>query len=108
LIEQLPVTALRDWLADTTRPMPLIIDVRESWEHAVCQLPDARLLPMQQVPAHSEELPRDRDLVLVCHHGMRSMHVADYLESLGFTRLFNLTGGIAAWAEEVDPAMAQY
>ena len=108
MIEQLPATALRDWLADQTRAMPLIIDVREAWEHAVCNLPDARLLPMQQIPAHADALPRDRDIVVMCHHGMRSYQVADYLESRGFTRLYNLSGGIAAWAEAVDPQMARY
>jgi rhodanese-related sulfurtransferase len=108
LIEQLPATALRDWLSDDTRAMPLIIDVREPWEHAVCNLPQAQLLPLQEIPARAGALPRDRDIVLMCHHGMRSMHAADYLESAGFTRLYNLCGGIAAWAEEVDPQMTQY
>lgn len=108
MIEQLPATALHEWLADKKRAAPLIVDVRESWEHAICKLPDAQLVPMQQVPARIDELPRERDIVVVCHHGMRSYQVAEFLAGEGFTRLYNLSGGIAAWAEEVDPEMAQY
>lgn len=108
MIEELPVTALREWLDDKSRAVPLIVDVREAWEHAICKLPDAQLVPMQQIPARVAELPRDRDIVVMCHHGMRSFQVADYLVSVGFTRLFNLSGGIAAWAAEIDPQMAQY
>lgn len=108
MIEELSVTALRKWLDDKTRTLPVIVDVREPWEHAICSLPEARLVPMQQIPARVDELPRERDIVVVCHHGMRSWQVADYLVSVGFTRLYNLSGGIAAWAQEVDPQMAQY
>ena len=108
LIEQLPATALRDWLDDTQRAAPLIVDVREPAEHAICALAEALLIPMQQIPARVKDLPQDRDIVLYCHHGMRSYQVAEFLASAGFERLFNLDGGIAAWAEEVDPQMPQY
>jgi rhodanese-related sulfurtransferase len=108
LIEQLPATALQAWLADDRRAKPLIVDVRESWEHAICKLPDASLIPMQQIPARIDELPRDRDIVVVCHHGMRSYQVAEFLTGAGFTRLYNLAGGIAAWSTEVDPQVPQY
>ena len=53
------------------------------------------------------ELPHDRDIVLLCHHGMRSLQVANFLHSKGLSRLYNLSGGIAAWAADVDPAMAK-
>ena len=108
MIEQLPVTALHEWLADGGRAAPLILDVREPWETMICQLAQARLLPMQEIPSRWNELPHDRDIVVLCHHGMRSLQVADYLQSKGLNRLYNLTGGIAAWAEQVDPAMARY
>jgi rhodanese-related sulfurtransferase len=101
LIEQLPVTALHDWLADGGRAAPLILDVREPWEHAICRIEQARLLPMQEIPAH-------RDIVVLCHHGMRSLQVAIYLRDAGLERLYNLDGGIAAWAEQVEPTMARY
>ena len=108
MIEQLPVTALHEWLTDDVRAKPLIVDVREPWENVICSLPNSQLVPMQQIPALWNELPRDRDIVVFCHHGMRSLQVATYLESMGFNRLYNLSGGIAAWAEQIDPAMARY
>ena len=63
---------------------------------AVCALPHAQLIPLNEMPARMNELPRDRDIVLLCHHGMRSYHAAEFLQGSGFTRLFNLHGGIAA------------
>ena len=108
MIEQLPVTALHEWLADGGRAAPLILDVREPWETVICQLAQARLLPMQEIPERCAELPRDRDIVVVCHHGMRSLQVAHYLRDAGIERLYNLDGGIAAWAEQVEPTMARY
>ena len=108
MIEQLPATALHDWLADNGRAAPLILDVRDPWEHAICRIEQARLLPMQEIPARCSELPRDRDIVVLCHHGMRSLQVANFLRDSGIERLYNLDGGIAAWAEQVDPTMARY
>jgi rhodanese-related sulfurtransferase len=108
LIEQLPATALREWLADAARPAPLIIDVREPWEHAICRIEGAQLLPLQEIPARLSELPRDRDIVLLCHHGMRSLHAANFLQDAGLSRLYNLSGGINAWSEEVDSSVALY
>lgn len=108
MIAELPPTALNEWLHDSTRAAPLVLDVRESWEHALCSIAGARLVPMQEIPTRWSELPRDRDIVVLCHHGMRSLQVAQYLESVGLERLHNLNGGIAAWADEVDPSMAQY
>ena len=108
MIKQLPATALNEWLHDSARVAPLVLDVRDPWEQALCSLTDARSIPMQEIPARWNELPRDRDIVVVCHHGMRSLQAAHYLESVGLKRLYNLSGGIAAWANEVDPSMAQY
>jgi len=108
LIEQLPATALRAWLDDKSRSAPLILDVREPWEHDICHIADAQLLPMQEIPARWTELPKDRDIVVLCHHGMRGFQVAEYLHREGLTRVSNLSGGIAAWAEQVDPTMAHY
>ena len=66
------------------------------------------LLPMQQIPSRLQELPADADIVVVCHHGMRSLQVAQFLKQSGLERVFNLSGGIAAWAAQVDPDMPQY
>ena len=108
MIEQLPATALRLWLDDKARAAPLIVDVREPWEHDICRIANSLLVPMQEIPARLKELPQDRDIVVMCHHGMRSLQVASYLQSVGLSRVYNLSGGIAAWADQVEPAMQRY
>jgi len=108
LIRQLQATELQEWLADTTREQPLVLDVREPWEHEVCNIAGSRLLPMQEIPARVQELPADTDIVVLCHHGMRSLQVAQFLKQSGLERVSNLSGGIAAWAAQVDPDMSQY
>jgi len=91
-----------------TDPRPLVLDVREPWEYAVCHIDDAELVPMRQIPAALENLDPGRETVVVCHHGIRSYHVARFLEQAGFSRVINLEGGVAAWARDVDPTMATY
>ncbi|MEI8277886.1 MAG: rhodanese-like domain-containing protein [Hyphomicrobiales bacterium] len=108
MIRQLQATELQEWLADTTREQPLVLDVREPWEHEVCNIAGSRLLPMQEIPARVQELPADTDIVVLCHHGMRSLQVAQFLKQSGLERVSNLSGGIAAWAAQVDPDMSQY
>lgn len=87
---------------------PLLLDVREPWEHALCQLAGSTLIPMNQVPSRLSALDAGSDVVVICHHGVRSMQVAMLLEHHGFGSVYNLTGGVDAWAHEVDPAMTQY
>ena len=108
MIRQLQATELQEWLADTTREQPLVLDVREPWEHEVCNIAGSRLLPMQDIPARVKELPVDTAIVVLCHHGMRSLQVAQFLKQSGLERVSNLSGGIAAWAAQVDPDMPQY
>lgn len=88
----------------------LLLDVREPWEFAICKLPDSELLPMGQVPVavQRRSLPVDRDIVVICHHGIRSRQVAMFLEHYGYEKVINLRGGLDAWARELDPAMATY
>lgn len=106
MISQLTVQALQQRLITGERP--IIVDVREGWEYALCALPDSLHLPMALVPQQLERLPRDNDIVVVCHHGVRSQMAAGVLRRNGFTRLYNLRGGIDAWAREIDPQMAVY
>jgi rhodanese-related sulfurtransferase len=87
---------------------PLLLDVREPWEFQLCALDDAQLIPMGQIPARLQELDPQREIVVVCHHGVRSNQVAYYLARQGFTRLYNLAGGVDAWAREIDRDMAVY
>ena len=107
-MEQLSCVALKAWLDDPARPRPVLIDVREPWEFELCRIEGAQLLPMGSVPSRMQELDPDADMVLICHHGMRSMQVGMFLQQQGFSRLRNLSGGIAAWAAQVDPAMPTY
>jgi adenylyltransferase/sulfurtransferase len=87
---------------------PLIIDVREAWEHNIASLPGATLIPMNTVPARMGELDRNAEIVVYCHHGVRSWNVAAYLAQNGFANVKNLTGGIDSWARRVDPSMRKY
>lgn len=86
----------------------VLLDVRESWELKIASIPGALHIPMQDVPDQLEKLPRDADLIVLCHHGNRSRVVARFLEQNGYQRVFNLAGGIDAWAGELEPGMAQY
>ena len=87
---------------------PVLLDVREPWEYAICHLPGTVLIPMRDLPARMNELNQDAEIVVICHHGVRSYHAARYLETVGFGVVINLSGGMAAWAGEVDPAMPRY
>ena len=86
-----------------------LIDVREPWEFAAAKIEGSLLMPMGDVPsrAHQELDPEER-LVVVCHHGMRSMNTTVWLRNQGFEQAQSLRGGIDAWAAEVDPAVPRY
>ena len=86
----------------------LFLDVREQWEYALCHIAGDLHIPMGQIPARLEEIPQDRPLIVVCHHGMRSRQVAEFLVSRGFTDVANLNGGIDAWARTVDSELELY
>lgn len=86
----------------------LLLDVRESEERAVCAIAGSLHIPMGELSQRHAELDPERPTVCVCHHGIRSAHVAAALERLGFERLYNLSGGIDRWARDVDPDMARY
>lgn len=86
----------------------LLLDVREPHELEISQLPQALHIPMGEVPARVDELSRDRPLVVMCRSGGRSAQVGQFLEHQGFDDVYNLAGGINAWAEEVDRSLATY
>jgi rhodanese-related sulfurtransferase len=85
-----------------------VLDVREARELDVCRLEGALHIPMAQISARTDDLPADQLLVVLCHHGVRSQMVVDFLRSAGFDNAVNLDGGIDAWACDVDPSMPRY
>lgn len=97
------LSALRDGDAP-----PVLLDVREPWEREIAALPDSLNIPMGEIPDAVADLPRDRAIVVMCHHGMRSARVAGWLRVQGFDRVLNLAGGIDAWARHIDPSTGTY
>ncbi len=91
-----------------SNPPALLVDVREQWERQVAAIPGSLHIPMGEVPARVTELPTDRDLVLHCHHGARSLQVAHWLSAQGFDHLANMDGGIDEWSTTVDPSVPTY
>lgn len=93
------------------RGTAVLLDVREDWELATAAVDGALHIPMDEVPARLDELREmrgDRDLVIMCHSGMRSQRVAEFLNQQGLGGVFNLEGGIDAWSREVDPSIPSY
>ena len=106
---------LAEWLAPAAgespggaEGAPVLLDVREHWEYALCSLPGSVHVPMREIPARLRELDPSRPVVCICHHGVRSLQVAMFLEHRGAREVYNLVGGIDAWARLVDPACARY
>ena len=107
-MEHVSALDLAAWLADPSRPRPFLLDVREHWEFDTCHVEGAALMPMNSIPARIDDLDEDAAIVCICHHGARSMQVAAFLERNGFAKVTNLTGGMHAWALQVDGAMPTY
>jgi adenylyltransferase/sulfurtransferase len=87
---------------------PYLLDVREPDEFDFVHLPGAVLMPLGDIATRSAELDPGREIVVYCHHGVRSMRAVSYLRHIGLTGARNLTGGIEAWSLEVDPAVRRY
>jgi len=86
-----------------------LIDVREADEWAIAQLPKAELIPLSQFQQRAtQELSPDELIIVYCHHGMRSARAQAYLKAQGYENVVNLTGGIDAWALQIDPTMKRY
>jgi len=86
-----------------------LIDVREPWEFATTRIEGGLLMPMGEVATRAQkELDIDERLVIVCHHGVRSMNATAWLRRQGFEKAQSLHGGIDAWSIEVDPTVARY
>ncbi len=85
-----------------------LIDCREPDEYEFCNI-GGKLIPMGQIIKNIEKISRDKTVIMQCRSGIRSAQVISALQlQYGFTNLFNLTGGILAWSEEIDPSIPQY
>ncbi|MEO6017547.1 MAG: rhodanese-like domain-containing protein [Polaromonas sp.] len=108
--------AWRDNAASGTSALPIVLDVREPWELQTASVkPDGFTLvhiPMREIPARIAELQQahgaDQPIACLCHHGMRSQQVANYLAQSGFTEVVNLQGGIDAWSQQLDQSVPKY
>jgi len=92
----------------TSENSPRLLDVRERWEFELCRIEGAEHIPMGAIPQQLDKLDPSQEIIVICHHGARSRMVGRFLEQAKFSNIINLSGGVAAWAQSVDPAMATY
>jgi molybdopterin/thiamine biosynthesis adenylyltransferase/rhodanese-related sulfurtransferase len=104
--DEITPRALADRIAAGT--VPTLLDVREAYEWGIARLPQARLVPLDALPDLVHTLDPEEELVVYCHHGMRSAAAVAWLREQGFGRARNLTGGIDRWSREVDPSTRRY
>ena len=120
MISQLPLSRFAAWrdsaAAAAPASLPVVLDVREPWELQTASVKEDGFtlvaVPMQQIPARLAALQAahgvDHPIACLCHHGMRSLQVANYLAQSGFSAVVNLQGGIDAWSQLVDPSVPRY
>jgi adenylyltransferase/sulfurtransferase len=95
-------------LLDETPDAVMLIDVREPFEVETCRIAGAESIPMRQIPEHVGSLPKDKHLLIHCHHGGRSLRVTEYLRANGYDAVTNVAGGINAWSLQIDPSVPRY
>ena len=86
----------------------LLVDVREPWEFEVCRIEGARLIPLRTIPANLQTLAAGSEIICYCHHGMRSLDAARWLQGQGITGAKSMSGGIDRWSVEIDPGVPRY
>jgi rhodanese-related sulfurtransferase len=96
-----------DALRRESRPHA-ILDVREPWELDICKIADSLAVPLGSLPQNLDRIPKSDPLVVMCHHGGRSMQAVMWLRAQGYANAVNLRGGIHEWAQQVEPTMATY
>jgi len=105
-ITQLTAIELKTKIQDNEQLF--LLDVREPFEFAHAHIDGSVLIPLNQIPQRLRELNMEQEIVLICHHGMRSMQAANFLTQVGFKQVSNLVGGIDAWSINVDSSVARY
>ena len=86
----------------------VLLDVRQPEEVRLASVAGAVVIQMMEIPNRLAELDRTKDILVMCHHGMRSQQVADFLARSGYTKVASVIGGIDAWATTVDPTISRY
>jgi rhodanese-related sulfurtransferase len=95
-------------LLSTENP-PLLLDVREPWEYSTAHIEPSTLIPMNEIPGRAhQELDEDAPILVLCHHGARSLSVANWLRQQGFDKAQSVAGGIDAWSRSIDPHVPRY
>jgi len=97
------VKRLRDEDAEFT-----FLDCREPWEYQTAHIEGTKHIPMQDIPARIQELDPDEHIVVICHHGVRSMNVTAWLRQQGFEKTQSVAGGIDRWSRTIDPKVPTY
>ena len=105
-ITQITAIQLQEKLQENENLM--LLDVREANEFEYARIEGSQLIPLSLIPLKVDELCSEREMVLICHHGVRSMQASTYLERNGFAKLYNLQGGIDAWSIECDSSVPRY
>ncbi len=85
-----------------------VVDVREPHEYEICHLPNAKLVPLSELLTRANEFDSSDEMVLYCHHGVRSRDAVEFMKGAGFRKIKSLRGGIDAWAEKIDQTMPRY
>lgn len=85
-----------------------VVDVREPWEAEIAKVEGSVLIPLGEFTARAKELPHDKAVLVMCHHGGRSMQATQWLRRQGYGKASNVAGGIDAWSREIDPAVRRY
>jgi rhodanese-related sulfurtransferase len=105
-IKQLSAIELKNKIQD--KEQLFLVDVREPFEFAHAHIEGSVTIPLNQIPQRLREIDMEQEIVLICHHGMRSMQAANFLTQVGYKQISNLVGGIDAWSIECDSSVARY
>ncbi len=104
---EITVAQLQTLLASPEKP--LLLDVREPWEYQTAHIEGSTLIPMNEIPGRThQELDEETNILVLCHHGARSLSVAAWLRQQGFDKAQSVSGGIDAWSRQIDPTIPRY
>ena len=106
-MQQMNAKQVYDYLQQA-ETKPVLVDVREANEVEICQIEGSINIPLSNFQPALDQLDPEQEIVMICHHGMRSLRAAMFLEQQGYHKLINMLGGIDDWACEVDPKMRRY